>query len=774
MSEDGSLRASPFFAACARLLVRHRTVLFVLTILGVLAGLPFATQIRIDNSLEMWFLEDDQTLVEYREFKEKYGNDEVILALVDCGGPGKIFDPQRLQELWKASKAIEADETNFRRVLSIGVAPYIGLQGGDTLIVEDLITADVTSAADAEAIREKFLSDPLKKKLLTDMSQRYAVLLIEPVATKEMDVRRPQMIAAVREKLQGFSYKLAGMGVMYDELNRLSIRDGLVFSLISNFVIAFVIYLLYRSKPFLGIVVLVMMLGGGWFIGFYGLFRQNFNMVTIVLPTLMMILSISDVAYVYNNYVFNRAKVEEDREKGLELVFGECLSPCLFTSITNAFGFWSIMTSPMAVLKGFGFFAGMACMAEYVLSMVAAAFVLGLLKPGTELELRRPFSGVIDSWVRLMPKHYKLVMGLLAVATVFGVAGISQLQVDTYSMGFLHPGNPVRVDSDAVERDYGNYLPLEIRLMTGRTDGVKDPEFLARLQKAHDEFEAVPQVERAASILDVLCKLNQVMSDGATASYRPPDSFNAASQLLMLYESDPDNDLEHMTDMPTYSEARLTVRLPMVSAAGLREFERKAGELLAKIFEGTGVTVRFGGYVPLYARIINYITTSQVTSFGTALFFIFLAMALLLKRLDAIWLGIIPNVFPIIMTMGMMGWLGIRLDIASVTIASIALGIAVDDTIHELFLFYEPARRNLDPVESISESLIEAGPAVIATSIIYALGFSALVFASIKSVILFGGLLALTIVFGMLCEITIMPALICMFRTHLDRGRQKE
>jgi predicted RND superfamily exporter protein len=176
--------------------------------------------------------------------------------------------------------------------------------------------------------------------------------------------------------------------------------------------------------------------------------------------------------------------------------------------------------------------------------------------------------------------------------------------------------------------------------------------------------------------------------------------------------------------------------------------------------------------VPLYARLISYITQSQLSSFGLALFFIFGAMALLFRRFAAIWLGVIPNVYPIVMTLGMMGWLGIRLDVATVTIASIALGVAVDDTIHELFLFFEPSRRHLDPVESISESLIEAGPAVVSTSLIYALGFSALALASIKSVIYFGGLLALTLVFGMLCEITVMPALVCQFRTILDRARQ--
>ena len=159
----------------------------------------------------------------------------------------------------------------------------------------------------------------------------------------------------------------------------------------------------------------------------------------------------------------------------------------------------------------------------------------------------------------------------------------------------------------------------------------------------------------------------------------------------------------------------------------------------------------------------HIIAWALVTIFGT--------MALLLRRWEAIILGIVPNVFPIVMTLGMMGLLGINLDIATVTIASIALGIAVDDTIHELFLFYDPERAHLDPVESISETLIEAGPAVVSTSIIYALGFGALVFASIKSVILFGGLLAVTIVFGMLCEITILPALICTFRGWLHDKR---
>jgi predicted RND superfamily exporter protein len=123
------------------------------------------------------------------------------------------------------------------------------------------------------------------------------------------------------------------------------------------------------------------------------------------------------------------------------------------------------------------------------------------------------------------------------------------------------------------------------------------------------------------------------------------------------------------------------------------------------------------------------------------------------------------------MTLGIMGLAGIRLDIATVTIAAIALGIVVDDTIHELFLFFEPSRREMGPVEAIVDSLNEAGPAVVSTSLIYSLGFLVMIFASIKSVVYFGVLLSMTIIFALICEVTVLPAIICLFKESLSRSR---
>ncbi|MDD3146439.1 MAG: MMPL family transporter [Candidatus Riflebacteria bacterium] len=759
--------ADAYFKMGAGFIVRWRRLLFTLLVIVSVGGLFFARNISIDNSLELWFLEGDPALEAYNEFKKKYGNDEVILAMVDCTKDG-MFSPAMLTAIYKASKAIEDDKENFKRVLSVGLSPYIGLNGND-ITIEDLMNGPVNTLDEAEEIRRRFFDDPFKQRILQNASSTWAIIIAEPVATPDMDDRRPFIIESVRSKLSGFNFRLAGMGVMYNELNRLSVQDGAVFNAVAYVAIATLIFILYRSWVFLFMALGAMFFSGLGFLGFYGLFGQNFNMVTIVLPTLMMILSVSDVAYAYNNYCFNSAHVKKNREEGLEHVFYEVLSPCLFTSLTNTAGFLALVTSPLDVLRVFGAFAGFACMAEYVVSMIVVAFVLGQIELKEEMQIRRPFETPVNWWMQRMPRYYVHILVIFAILSAISVYGISRLQVDTYSMGFLHESNAIRRDSDAVESTYGNYLPLEVRLLTGQSEGVKKVEFLKRLEQTIIDLEAVPGIEKPASILDVLKKMNQIMSNGDVAqTYVVPASDEAVSQLLMLYESDPDNDLEYMTDNPDYSETRLTVRVPMVSAAGLFKFEEKAREILGRNFAGTSTTWKFGGYVPLYARIISYVTWSQVSSFATAFIFVFGAIAILFKRFKAMVLVVLPNIFPIIFTLGFMGLTGIKLDIATVTIAAIAMGIVVDDTIHALYLFYDPSRSKFAPVEAVVDGIREAGPAIVATSLIYSIGFLFMVFASIKSIIFFGLLLSMTIIVALICEVTILPAQVCLLHRFLS------
>lgn len=756
----GGGTSNKFVHKFALFLVRYRALLFYSFIAVALATSVFIKNIRIDNSIELWFLEDDLTLKAYNEFKDIYGNDEVIIAMIDSGGDDKIFEPKLLSALRSFSLEVEENK-DVRRVLGIGSAPYIGLRGEQDLIVEDIYETTDETAINAAEVKKRFGENKLWPKLLADKSMRNAVVIVEPKASKEMDVKRPELIAFVKKKLNkyNFNYKLAGMGVMYDELNRLSLQDSGLFTSLSYVILLITLYLLFRSKHLVAVTLVVMVLSGLAFLNVYGFFHQNFNMVTIVLPTLIMILCIADVNHIFNRYCLHLNDVAKDKEKGLVLVIEDILAPSLFTSLTECIGFASIVLAPIAVLRTFGVFAAYSAMAEYVIVWATVPYMLGLIRPTSTVKLERPFEKLNKSILDFVIPYRKPVFLLFIAIIAISCYGVKYLDVDTYSMGFLLPSNPVRMDSDFIEKTYGNYLPLEVRLKTKKKDGILEPDFLNRLVKSQNEIEALPDASKCASITDVIMRLNQVWTDGKEESYRVSDSKLQISQLMMIYESDPDNDLVYMVDKK-YSEARLTIRIPMVSAANMKKVEEKVGAILAKNFEQSNTEVQFGGYVPLYIRLLEYITWSQAVSFGTALVYIFIVIGLLFMRFSALLWGLGPNVIPVIMTLGFMGIFDIRLDIATVTIASITLGIAVDDTIHELFHYYIYLGRGMKPIEAISECLADEGPAVIVTSLILCLGFSVLGLASIKSVMYFGLLIALTMIFAFLGELFLLPSMI--------------
>lgn len=749
-----------FVHSFAVFLVRYRAVLFYSFIAVALAGTVFIKNIKIDNSIELWFLDNDITLQAYNEFKDIYGNDEVIIAMVDSGGDDKIFEAGFLSKLRSFSLDVEENK-DVRRVLGIGSAPYIGLQGEQDMIVEDLYETTDENTINAVEVKKRFGENKLWPKLLADDKLRRAVLIIEPVASKEMDTKRPEMIAFVKEKLDSykFSYKIAGMGVMYDELNRLSLHDSGIFTSLSYIILLITLYFLFRSRHLVVITFVVMVLSGLAFLNVYGFFHQNFNMVTIVLPTLIMILCIADVNHIFNRYCMHIKDIEKDKEKGLVMVIKDILAPSLFTSLTECIGFASIILTPIAVLRTFGAFAAYSAMAEYVIVWASVPYMLGLIKPAATIKLERPFEKLSKRILDFVIPYRKPVFFAFAAVIAISFYGVKFLDVDTYSMGFLQPSNSVRMDSDFIENTYGNYLPLEVRFKTKQEDGILEPDFLNRLHNSQKEIETLPEASKCASITDVIMRLNQIWTDGKEESYRISDNKLQIKQLMMLYESDPDNDLVYMVDKK-FSEARLTIRIPMVSAANMKKIEDKVSAVLSKNFENTRTEVQFGGYVPLYVRLLEYITWSQAVSFGTALVYIFIVIGLLFMRFSALLWGLGPNVVPVIMTLGFMGIFDIRLDIATVTIASITLGIAVDDTIHELFHYYIYLGRGLKPIEAIKECLSDEGPAVIVTSLILCLGFSVLGLASIKSVMYFGLLIALTMIFAFLGELFLLPSMI--------------
>ena len=715
----------------------------------------FLKNIKIDNSLEVWFLKDDPALVNYNEFKDIYGNDEIIIAWIkpDTNPYEKTF----VTNIYNISEKMEGYDL-INRVISITKAPYIDSKGMD-LIVEDMVNKEPDYSFDSEELKRKLMSNPLWEKLILNTDRSAVLMLIEPVVGKDMDAERPHIISFVKNALNGLTYKLAGMGVVYEELNRISLKDTTLFSSLAYLILISSLYIFFRRLSIILVATLTIIFSSLIFLGIFGLCGQSFNMFSAILPTLIIILCLADIIHVFSHY--DKAKPGTNR---LSNTLSYVLIPCMFTTLTTGIGFSALISSPMAVLKNFGIFASFGVFLAYFVSMIICSSVLARQTHHPLVEKQSAsqkdfLDAILLKINRMDQKHYQSIVVLGIILILISIFGILKLEIDTFSMNFLLDSNQVKKDSYFFEKDYGYYVPLEVRLAPKNADGnVKNPDFLKKLSFLQKQLDKEPGLTKSTSIADIVKQLNKVLTDNTDKSYQIPDTRQAVAQELLLYEMDSDNDITYFVDS-MYKETRLTIRIPMESS---KEMQKKIALVTSKIkaIFHDSVEITYGGYIPLYVEMMDYIMQSQVRSFLIAFVVIFIIIGILFRSFSVVLTGILPNILPIVLTLGFMGFTGINLDIATVTIAAIAIGISVDDSIHFIFMYNMQKQRGRNTNQAIEITLKTSGKAIITSSLLLIAGYLIMLFASVKSVIFFGLLIGISMLSALICDLILLPSIL--------------
>jgi hypothetical protein len=522
------------------------------------------------------------------------------------------------------------------------------------------------------------------------------------------------------------------------------------------------IFIFYRKKSIVIATTLTIVVISILMLGILGLFKQKLNMVSAILPSLVLIMCLEDIIFIFSHY-YDTPENERDITKTLAHV----MVPCFFTSLTTALGFFSFSISPMKILKYFGMFAALAVVLEYIVSIIIGTFVLVFIesrKTGNESKpAGKSYETMFKPWLEklngIVQSYYKQITIVFVIILAIGAVGILRITVDTFSMGMLLKSNPIRQNSNFFEKDYGYYVPLEIRLIPA-SGTIKDPAFLKKL----DGLQKLIEKEygyKSTSVADVVKQLNKVLTDGKESSYIIPDTQNAVAQELLMYEMDGKGDLFYFTNNDM-NEARLTVRVPMASSQTFKQIKNTIENTVRAEF-GESSKIIFGGYIPLYVKLIDYIAQTQIESFMLAFFLIFLSTTILLRSAYYLLIIVIPNIIPIVFTLGFMGFTGIDLDIATVTVAAITIGLSVDNTIHYLYYFKTLRAKGMEVKEAVGEALRFKGAPMFISNIILVFGYLIMVFGHVTSVVYFGLLVSLTLTMAMLCDMLLLPSLILIF-----------
>ena len=749
----------------------------VVVMAGLSVGLKTASV--PDNALTVWFLETDPQLQAYNEFHETFGNDEVILlCVVEEGG---VFQPEallRLQQLVTGVEAIEGVE-QIHSLFSMQDARELGEQ---SLVFEQVFPETIpTDSETLLSLQDRLLDNPLFVDRLISGDGRRAMLWIQMEVMEDIDVRRDAIVNEVRdtasELLDDTEHSMGGIGVIYSGLNQITQHDFGLFIGLGYLLMFVALGVIFRSLRL--VLASIGVIAGGTIaaLGVYGLMGHQLNMVTVVLPTLIIVLATADAVHFPTAFVVQmRADKEAPRSKVVLSTLKHVLAPCVLTTLTTMAGFLALASAPMAVIRHLGIYSAIGIGFALLVCIVLMVVTFFSFSKAPKLPRHQWIERLLEGVKRALSQRALPLTIITLLLVGVGIWGWSKVENDTYTIGYLPDDHWVVADHEQLLEGWGDYAPLDFTVTPAEGGRMNDPEILLGMARFVELASELDEIRSGFSLYTVFQRMAEVFGTEPGQELNP-------SQLMMLADLLRMRRLEWNRDEPAYHDnylapltsrdyvtGRLTLVGSMMSARQLAALLKSLSGL-AETALGESATLTANGYPPLYVRIIDYVMSAQIRSFFLALGIIFVLMLVFLRSIRLALVSLIPNVFPVLLMMGVMGFLKIDLDIATATVAAIVIGVAIDDTVHFLYTWRQAEKEGLDWSGALDRTFSVAGRAAVITTVLLLIGFPVLMLGSVKTVYYFGLLTTIAAAAALYGDLIVLPLLLRWFGPKKTAGR---
>lgn len=764
----------------------HLACLCGVVLLTILAAWQ-AVSVRMDTSIEVWFLEDDPDLVSYKQFLEVFDSDQiVVMAYSDADlwtDGGLLF----LKELGEAA----ADLPYVIEARSVVTLPKITSPARGMIEVERPYEF---APPDPSALRDRVLGDDLLRGLVSADGQTAAVLLSVDALQEESHLKivladsLRQLASRFEDRgrsegRSGLTIELAGPTMMDAAFFTYTERDFMVVFPLMLGVIVLLILLLFRTPKALVMPLAVVLVDCLWVTGLMGASGQNITIIHGIIYPLILGIGIASSVHVMSRSLANRREGMDVATASMASL-RSLLAPCFFTAVTTAAGMLSLTTSTLAPLRQFGMLGAVGAFCTFLLTYALGPYLLPLLPAPAAGEDSRS-DALWASWDRFLTglgelalRRARSVALLAGLLVALGIAGIFQLDTGSNPVHYYKADDPVRVSLEYVDSVLSGTSNLEILIDTGRDGGVKEPENLRRILEAQEFMEAIDGVGTTLSIVDYITTLKRVSrgpdpvaGDPGGAGGVLPQTRAEVAQLLLLM-NDPDTEAQVVDH--SYRRARITATLKVSESDKLNPQIPGVEAMLERLFppevdgQPTGMWARATGMTKLISNMDHHLLHSATRSVGLAFIMVLLFMTLALRSVRLGLFSMIPNILPIVMVMGVMGWAGIPLDPGTTMIGAVALGLVVDNTVHFLHPFREFSKQGMSTLEATQATLLLTGRAIITTTIVLVCAFWLLLLASFNPNVYFGLLCGLAVAFGLVADLVVLPAALILIKPRLD------
>ncbi len=749
-------------------LVRRRVAVIVFVAALTLVFMHFMYSLRINENFEESIYRGDLAYEDLQSTMDKLGHDDMILVAVECGDVLAERNQGLIRELHAKLEALPS----VRRVVSLANAEDLVSVEGE--LVYQKVTAEGPGRS-RESVAADLKANPIYSSILASDDLQAAAFYLQLDTEMSSDtVVGKQVVGDVLRIVDGFRAEtglkthVVGPPVLRGAWTDRVMRDLCVFLPVAMLLVVGALYAIFRSfyltiLPFVIIGIPVI-----WTMGLVQIFSKELNLVTIMVPTFLFVIGSSDLVHMLSNYRESLACCKNRLRAIVRMVELSAL-PCFMTSFTTMLGFFSMTINDIAPIRQMGIYAGVGLGLSYLLALTLTPAALSFLNHAhlgdflnRQVLWGRRLDGVLAwAWrAGVTPRSWGFRLGVLG--TAFVCSGVLALQFSTDMTG-MFPSGEVKASHDYVNRHFAGSGVMYVYVKANDGGSILAPESLEVIDrlKKHLEKEGGHGVGKVTAVTDVL-KFVRMRWMGEASQAVLPSTEAEAAQLVELASMGGDGSLfeNYVYLDPDENETFVTINMKGHDfdvwehvIQGVKAFAGSAAATDGLAMSLTGVNfLRTRFHDPMVRGLKNNLLFALVT--------ITLSMTLVFRSFKAGIVAMIPNVLPVVMTFGVMGLLDIPINMFTAPFASIALGLAVDDTLQFLGRYSIERRTVGTPEEALRRTMMAVGKAMIFTSIVFVLGFGIDLLSSFEVTRNFGALVAFALVAALAAELLLTPRLI--------------
>ena len=715
----------------------------------------FIPSLKIDFSIEHLFSKNDPAVERYFSFRDSFGREDNVITIIyepDDGLRKELF-----VELEGLVYEIE-DLPEVKNVLSIFSLSDLD----ENAWIGDLYDEDETWDKNSVLKKLKYIqSDPSigSRVLSKDLEYGAIIITLSDQANNHKD--RTNLMDRIKDLTVKTSpeWTYSGVSVLRTEYVRYMLRDNFIFLPPIALILITMLSYIFRSWVFVLLPMITVLTTVLWLLGFMGLVGLEINIMTYVVPTLLFIIGVSDAIHIQARFRENMAKDNSSPKESMLITMMQMSKVIFLTSLTTAIGFIALTTTSINIVQEFGLEIALGVMIAWFISILVVPSGIMLFRAFDDKN-RSTFSPLLYWLADTIPRRPWLFITIPLIISFTMIYKIKDVSTDASLMDDLRPKNKLYQDLKFTEKYFGGVLPFEVLISIDPSNDKKivEPDIFPYIDKVESLLRSEMEESRFFSLSTFLRSVKRIRGDDVEAIY-------SQEMIERIIEEQSRQDLKLVSNDKKMT--RVTGLIENKTSSEMKKIYNKLDSLSNSFppylsIECTGTTV-------VALRTNDYLVQSLVNSLGLALFFISIVMAVMFKARSILFASMVTNLIPIFTILGIIAWFGVSIRPPTAMTFAVALGIAVDDSLHFLLRYRKELRQGMNRVDAIKSTIINTGSALMITTTILVSGFSILLFSAFLPTYQFGLLSASMIGVALLCDITLLPAL-CLVLPNPNKG----